>query len=128
MSEKLAPVEIRIYRARRPEDASRDFQADAVGMHELGYEVVSQSWAEGRSGCLRVVALGFFGALVFKPNGSLTVTYRARKGAKANKARLRQGQLAEKRHAAEDPAPPVLGETTDDGLWYWNGERWLPTD
>ncbi len=69
-------VIVRSYKAKRQEEAAREFAKDATALARQGYQPVSQSWAEGRSGCLRVVLLGFVGALVFKPAGTLSVTYR----------------------------------------------------
>lgn len=70
------PVEVVVYKARTQEDAAKEFQKDAVKRAGRGYEVVSQSWADGRSGCLRFLMLGGIGAMVIKPEGTLTVTYR----------------------------------------------------
>lgn len=72
------PVKVTVYKAKRQSDAAKAYAADAVTMAALGYEPVSQSWADGRSGCLRWILLGGFGALVIKPAGTLTVTYRLR--------------------------------------------------
>jgi hypothetical protein len=68
-------VIIRTYRAKSQDRAAPYFQADAARLASQGYFPVSQSWADGRSGCLRIIALGFIGALVWKPDGALTVTY-----------------------------------------------------
>jgi hypothetical protein len=69
-------VIVRTYKAKRQADAARDFAKDAQKLAATGYFPVSQSWGEGNSGCRRVILLGFVGALVFKPAGTLTVTYR----------------------------------------------------
>jgi len=108
------PVEIRIYRAKRPEEAARAFQEDAPRLYEQGYEIASQSWADGRSGCLRVLFFGIF-ALIFKPMGTLTVSYRARPGVDLLELQRKQPET-----------PPALGALSPDGTQYWNGERWLP--
>lgn len=69
-------VEIRTYKARTQEDAAKSYTKDASKMARKGYSPVSQSWADGRSGVLRFLMLGGIGALVFKPKGTLTVTYK----------------------------------------------------
>jgi hypothetical protein len=71
----LLLVMIRTYKASSQEKAVKVFAKDAAQLGLQGYEPVSQSWADGRSGCLRVLLLGFVGALVFKPKGTLVVTY-----------------------------------------------------
>lgn len=68
-------VQVKVYKGKRQSDAAKDFQRDATNLAAQNYLPVSQSWAEGRSGCLRVVLLGFIGALIWKPAGTLTVTY-----------------------------------------------------
>ena len=73
-----APVQVRTYKGKRQSDAAEAFQKDAIVMAAAGYVPVSQSWAEGRSGCVRMIALGFIGALVWKPAGTLSVTYQYR--------------------------------------------------
>lgn len=70
------PVEIRTYTGRTQQDAANDFAKDAARWAARGYSPVSQSWADGRSGCLRFLLLGGIGAMVIKPKGTLTVTYR----------------------------------------------------
>lgn len=72
----MVPIIVRTYTGKRQSDAAEVFAKDAILAAADGYEPVSQSWAEGRSGCLRIIGLGFIGALVWKPAGSLTVTYR----------------------------------------------------
>lgn len=74
-SEPLQPVVVVTYSGRSQEDAAAKFAQDAAMMAEDGYAPVSQSWADGRSGCLRFILLGGFGALILKPDGTLTVTY-----------------------------------------------------
>jgi hypothetical protein len=68
-------VLIKVYKGKRQSDAAKEFQKEASTLAAQGYMPVSQSWAEGRSGCLRVIMLGFIGALIWKPAGTLTVTY-----------------------------------------------------
>jgi hypothetical protein len=66
---------VRTYTGRDQQAATEEYTKDAAKMAEQGWMPVGQSWADGRSGCLRVIMLGFIGALVWKPKGSLTVTY-----------------------------------------------------
>ena len=71
-----AQVAIRVYKAKSQQKAAAAFQKDAQKLSLQGWEVVSQSWAAGQSGCLRLLFMGFIFALIIKPAGSLTVTYR----------------------------------------------------
>ena len=66
---------VRTYTARRQHDAAKAFAKDAAKMGEQGWSPVSQSWAPGKSGCLRTVMLGFVFAWAIPPKGSLLVTY-----------------------------------------------------
>lgn len=66
---------VRTYKARDQQAAAKAYSDEANALAGDAWIPVSQSWAEGRSGCLRVIALGFIGALVIKPKGSLSVTY-----------------------------------------------------
>lgn len=72
----MQPIHIATYKAKDQQAAAKQFAKDAEKWASRGYEPVSQSWADGRSGCARVILLGFVGALVWKPAGTLTVTYR----------------------------------------------------
>ena len=63
------------YPGRTQADAAVAFQQDAQRMASHGYVPVSQSWAEGRPGVARVVAIGVFSTAI-RPAGYLTVTYR----------------------------------------------------
>jgi hypothetical protein len=76
--EALERVVVVTYSGRTQEDAASHFAEDAAVLAEDGYAPTSQSWADGRSGCLRFILLGGFGALIFKPDGTLTVTYQLR--------------------------------------------------
>lgn len=76
MGKNLNPIEVKDYRAKRPEDATKAFRKDAEKLAKQGYVPVSQSWADGRTGIKRFIMLGGVGSLVFKPAGTLTVTYR----------------------------------------------------
>lgn len=67
-------VVIRVYPGRTQNDAALLFQGEAQLASGFGYTPISQSWAEGRSGAGRVLALGMFAAVV-RPDGALTVTY-----------------------------------------------------
>jgi hypothetical protein len=80
--DELEPIVIRTYPGRTQADAATAFADEARDFAADGYFPVGQSWADGRSGLGRVIALGFFGALVFKPNGTLTVTYELRASAR----------------------------------------------
>jgi hypothetical protein len=73
MAEK-PPVVVKTYEAKKQADAAKEFAEDAAVMAKQGYRPVSQSWAEGKIGVGRAVALGF-ASLMFKPAGTLTVTY-----------------------------------------------------
>ena len=68
-------VLVKVYKGKRQSDAAKDFQKEASSLAAHDYMPVSQSWAEGRSGCMRVILLGFIGALIWKPAGTLSVTY-----------------------------------------------------
>lgn len=69
-----ALVVVRVYPGRTQADAAGAFQVEAVKVAELGYMPVAQSWADGRPGLGRVLALGLL-ASSMRPNGALTVTY-----------------------------------------------------
>src|SRR5664279_3018338 len=75
-------VIVRTYTGRTQADASEAFAIDARRLARDGYDVVSQSWADGRSGIGRVLAIGV-AALAIRPDGMLTVTYRLRPAAPA---------------------------------------------
>ena len=51
------------------------YQRDAGRMAAKGYEVPSVVSEQPRSGCGRILAIGFF-AIMFKPKPVLVVTYR----------------------------------------------------
>lgn len=53
----------------------KEFQKDAVGLAKQGYEVQSVVSEQPRSGCARIMAIGFL-AVMFKPRPVLVVTYR----------------------------------------------------
>lgn len=72
----MQPIEVVTYKARDQQKAAEEFRKDAAKRAAKGYVPVSQSWADGRGGCLRFILLGGIGALVIKPDGTLTVTYR----------------------------------------------------
>lgn len=73
----VGDVVVRSYPGRTQADASVLFESDARQMAGHGYHPVSQSWADGRPGVKRVMALGVF-ALAARPPGTLTVTYERR--------------------------------------------------
>lgn len=52
-----------------------EYKKDANKMLAKGYEVQSVTSEQPRSGCGRILALGFFAA-IFKPKPVLVVTYR----------------------------------------------------
>lgn len=68
------PVVVRSYLGRTQDDAAAAFQFEAAEVAQLGYRPLSQSWADGRPGAGRVLALGLLANSV-RPDGSLTVTY-----------------------------------------------------
>lgn len=53
-----------------------EYQKDANKMLKQGYEVQTVISEQPRSGCMRFIALGGIGALVFKPKPVQVVTYR----------------------------------------------------
>ena len=67
---------IGMYRSRTLGGATGQYQVDARALAAQGYEPVGQSWAEGKRGCLSLILFG--GGLLFRPKGTLTVTYRRR--------------------------------------------------
>lgn len=69
-----AEIEVLSYPGRTQADAAAIFQEDAQRMASYGYTPVSQSWADGRPGRARVIAIGIF-ATAIRPAGFLTVTY-----------------------------------------------------
>ena len=52
-----------------------EFERDAKRLAEQGWEVKTVTSQQPRSGCLRIIALGGIGALVFKPKPVVIVTY-----------------------------------------------------
>lgn len=100
------PVVVWSYPGRTQADAAVLFQDHARGLAVKGYRPVSQSWAEGRPGVGRVLALGLYSQAI-RPKGFLTVTY----------------QLVSPSDALGTPsgADPIdqirrLGELRDEGL------------
>jgi hypothetical protein len=68
-------VVVRDYPGRSQRDASQLYARESQWAAMCGYKPVAHTWAEGRPGIGRIVALGLFSA-VAKPEGVLTVTYR----------------------------------------------------
>lgn len=68
-------IMVKVYKGRDQSHAASEYAKDAGQLAVHGWSPTGQSWADGRSGCLRVLMLGFIGALVWKPKGTLTVTY-----------------------------------------------------
>jgi hypothetical protein len=98
-------VLVRSYAAHQQSDAITAFQADASALTSIGYEPVSQSWAEGQWGggawlvalalCLIVIGLLVFAyMLIVKPDGTLTVTYARRDEAREEVAPMVADPLA----------------------------------
>ena len=56
----------------------KQYQRDAARWANRGYEVQSVVSEQPRSGCARILAIGFF-AMMFKPKPVLVVTYRLMK-------------------------------------------------
>ena len=54
---------------------AKDYQKEAQKMEKQGYKVAHTVVEQPRSGCLRIIALGGIGALVFRPKNVTTVTY-----------------------------------------------------
>jgi len=65
----MKAIVIKRYRSQKA------YQADAVKMLKAGYEVVTVTSEQPRSGCGRILLIGLFAA-VFKPKPVLVVTYR----------------------------------------------------
>jgi hypothetical protein len=59
---------VREYKSRQA------FEKDAEKLAADGYSVVSVTDSQQRSGCLRMLTLGFF-ALIWRPKNRLIVTY-----------------------------------------------------
>jgi hypothetical protein len=68
------PVVVWSYPGRTQADAAALFATHAVEMAQRGYRPVAQSWADGRPGAARVLAIGLVAGSL-RPNGYLTVTY-----------------------------------------------------
>lgn len=66
---KQKTIEVRRYKDEKA------YQKDAGKMAAKGYEVQSVVSEQPRSGCGRILAIGFFAA-IFKPKPELVVTYR----------------------------------------------------
>lgn len=103
-----APTELVVvynYPGRTQADAATVFAQHAQEMASLGYLPVAQSWAEGRPGVGRVLAIGVF-AQSLRPNGYLTVTYH------------RVSADGSPRDRPDDPIDQIrrLGQLRDEGL------------
>ncbi len=68
------PIVVYSYPGRTQADAAGLFAKHANNLAARGYHSTGQSWAEGRPGVGRVIALGLF-ANSIRPKGYLTVTY-----------------------------------------------------
>jgi hypothetical protein len=55
--------------------SQKEYEKDAKRMRKRGYRVSNTVVERPRSSCARVIALGFIGALVFRPKSVLIVTY-----------------------------------------------------
>lgn len=62
---------VREYKSRQ------EFERDAAKLADQGYSVLTVTESQPRSGCLRMLTLGFF-ALIWKPKNKLIVTYQRR--------------------------------------------------
>ena len=100
------PVVVWSYPGRTQADAAQLFAEHASELAAGGYAPVSQSWAEGRPGAGRVLALGLL-ANSIRPRGYLTVTYT-----------LRESHAPEVPAESPDPIEQIrrLGELRDAGL------------
>lgn len=86
-------VIVRAYRARSQQAAAPQMQADAERLAAAGYAPVAQSWAQGSWGAgafiLAIILILLFGLglllllalLIWRPAGTLTVTYELREQA-----------------------------------------------
>lgn len=54
---------------------SKDYEKEARKLAKQGYRVAHTVTEQPRSGCLRIIALGGIGALLWKPKNITTVTY-----------------------------------------------------
>jgi hypothetical protein len=73
--EPTGDIVVESYPGRTQGDAGAVFDQRARFMASRGYYPISQSWAEGRPGVARVIAIGVFSTAI-RPAGFLTVTYR----------------------------------------------------
>lgn len=69
MARKKQPVIVRQY------VRAKDYQKEALKLAKQGYKVAHTVTEQPRSGCLRIIALGGIGALIWKPKNVTTVTY-----------------------------------------------------
>jgi hypothetical protein len=69
----MQQVIVRTYKAKSRPIAAKALSADAEKLAAQGYIVVLQSWEPGKTGCLLPPTRS---AWIFKPTGSLTVTYK----------------------------------------------------
>ncbi len=72
----MSRILVRNYHGRSQADASVLFSDEAQVLATKGYVPISPSWAEGRPGLGRVLAIGLL-ANSIRPEGTLTVTYKA---------------------------------------------------
>ena len=72
----MQQVMVRTYKAKSRPMAAKAFSSDAEKLAGQGYGVVLQSWESGKTGWLRFVLTLTLSRWLFKPDGSLTVTYR----------------------------------------------------
>jgi hypothetical protein len=56
--------------------SDKAYKQDAEKLARQGYSVHSVVSEQVRSGCLRIILLGGFGALIWKPKPQLVVTYK----------------------------------------------------
>jgi len=71
----VTETRVETYKGKRQNDAAKDFSKEASKMAKDGWRPVAQSWAPGKSGCMRTVLMGFIFAWAIPPKGMLTVTY-----------------------------------------------------
>ncbi len=69
MARKKAPIIVKQY------IKAKDFEKEARKLAAQGYKVAHTTIEQPRSGCLRIIALGGIGALIFRPKNVTTVTY-----------------------------------------------------
>jgi hypothetical protein len=72
-----AEIVVHTYTGPTPEVTAEAFEADARRLAASGLYPVSQSWASGRPGLMRILTMGLYSLAARQPD-TLTVTYERR--------------------------------------------------